>query len=73
MTRTVSLVLLVLFCRKAMVMPKGDNVVVNCPHCGKPSSYKLRGDNTNQVDACRHCSKNFSICVTSGQVRDVRK
>ncbi len=54
-------------------MPKGDTVVVNCPHCGKPSSYQLSNENVNQVDCCRHCSKTFYICITNGQVRDVRK
>jgi predicted RNA-binding Zn-ribbon protein involved in translation (DUF1610 family) len=43
-------------------MPKGDAVVVNCPHCGKASTYRLRNDNANQVDTCPHCSKNFTIC-----------
>jgi hypothetical protein len=54
-------------------MPKGDTVVVNCPHCGKPSSYRLTGDNVNQVNTCRHCRRNLTICITNGQVRDVRK
>lgn len=54
-------------------MGKGDSVVVNCPHCGKASSYRLRNDNANQVETCRHCSKNFSIYITNGQVQDVRK
>ena len=54
-------------------MAKGDNVVVNCPHCGRPSSYKLRSDNVNETNTCRHCSKLFTICITGGQVRDVRQ
>jgi len=54
-------------------MPKGDTVTLACPHCGRPSSYKLRNDNANQVDTCRHCSKNFTICITNGQVQDVRE
>jgi hypothetical protein len=54
-------------------MAKGDSVTINCPHCGRASSYKLRGDNVNQAETCRQCSKTFTICVTNGQVRDVRK
>jgi hypothetical protein len=54
-------------------MAKGDSVVVSCPHYGKPGSYTLRGDNVNQVDACRHCSKNFTVCITGGQIRDICK
>ena len=54
-------------------MPKGDTVVLACPHCGKPGNYQLRNDNANQVDTCRHCGKNFTVHVTGGQVRDVRR
>jgi len=54
-------------------MAKGDTVVVACPHCGSQGSYRLRNDNSNQVDSCRSCHKNFYICITNGQVRDVKK
>jgi hypothetical protein len=54
-------------------MAKGDSVVVNCPHCGKAGSYRLTGDNVNQTNACQHCRRTFYICITNGQVRDVRK
>ena len=54
-------------------MAKGDSVVVNCPHCGRAGTYRLRNDNANQVDTCPHCSKTFTISITNGQVRDVRK
>jgi hypothetical protein len=54
-------------------MAKGDCVTVNCPHCGRASTHRLRNDNVNQVDTCRNCGKNFYLCITNGQVRDVRK
>jgi transcription elongation factor Elf1 len=54
-------------------MAKGDNVVVNCPHCGRPSSYRLKSENTGETNNCRNRGKFFTIDFQNGQIRDVRK
>jgi transcription elongation factor Elf1 len=54
-------------------MAKGDPVILTCPYCGKQSTYQIRGNDVHEVHHCKHCSRGFSVEVTNGQVRGVRK
>jgi len=54
-------------------MAKGDNVVLTCPHCGQQASYQIRHENVNQTDNCSHCRKMFTVDITNGQIKQVRK
>jgi len=48
--------------------------VLNCPHCGKASTYDTRGNqNAAIVVNCRHCRSSFYIQIRNGDIIGVRE